>query len=57
MEISMETIVAAYCAIFGDDNQLLIFRPAKTSNRAFVPVEPADELASTRVDVDAGFGD
>ena len=54
MEISVEAIVATNCSILGNNNYLFIFGPTKASDRAFVPVEPTDEPASTRVDVDAG---
>lgn len=42
VEISLQIIVASYCTISGDYNELFVFGPAETFYRALVPVDSSD---------------
>jgi hypothetical protein len=50
-KVSLKIIITSHCAVSSDNQKLLIFRPAKTLNGAFVPVDSADQFAGTTIDI------
>ena len=72
LEVALQVVVAAHRAVLGDDQQLLVLRPAEALDAALVPlrasacllrwspdapyVDAADQLAGTAVDFDARLG-
>jgi hypothetical protein len=37
-EVALEAVIASYCAVCCNDEQLLVFRPAQASDGSLVPL-------------------
>jgi hypothetical protein len=55
-EVPLEIIVTSDCTIKSHHQELLFFGPAEALNGSFIPINAANQLACTAVDIDAGLG-